>query len=52
MFQRRAEHTHVIPGEQRRKPMRGKGTQAFDTVTVSPTWIPFPSRRDTALGRG
>jgi hypothetical protein len=29
----------------------GKGTQVFDTVTVTLTWIPFPSRAVVALGR-
>jgi len=33
----------VIPGEQRiADAVRGKGTQAPATVTVSNTWVPFP----------
>jgi hypothetical protein len=31
---------------------RGKGTQVGETVLILSAWVPFPSRRDTALGRG
>ena len=42
------KNTVVIPGE-RSEAERGKGTQAANTVTVFPTWVPFPS---LSLGRG
>ncbi len=40
------------PAEQERGECEGKGSQASNTVTVSPTWVPFPSRRYAAFGRG
>jgi hypothetical protein len=35
----------VIPGERRDPRREVKGTQVGTTVTVSNTWVPFPSHR-------
>ena len=37
----------VIPGEHKRKFVRGKGTQPDRD-----SWVPFPSRLVVSLGRG
>jgi len=42
----------VIPGEARGPARRGKGTQAPNTVTVVPAWVPFPRTRYRSCSPG